>query len=269
MTAAPTVAATRVIELGQPFAVDMPRLPAHGPFEQRLTKRHGEDMRQGGASGAIDRICVETHCGTHVDSVFHVSRDLRLFGGADAREAQADGRGIFVEGRRNLWPIVGRGVLVDVPSLLDVDVLPEDYAITPEVTRDALARDGLDVAPGDVVLFRTGWARYWDEPGRYVTKRSPGPTAETARWLASRRVQATGSDTAPFELFPSPALEAHVVLLVEAGIPIMENLDLEQLAKERIAAFEFVALPLAIEGATGSPISPVALVSSSGKEQHQ
>jgi kynurenine formamidase len=52
----------------------------------------------------------------------------------------------------------------------------------------------------------------------------------------------------------------HGVLIVENGIFIMENLNLEDLARDRQYTFVFVALPLKIVGATGSPIRPVALV---------
>jgi kynurenine formamidase len=257
-----------LIELGQPFHVGMPHLATQEPFWHELTRRHGDEVREGGASGAADQIRLNTHCGTHVDSVFHVSRELRLHGDVDARAAQAGGRGVFVDGARNLRPIVGRGVLVDVATWLGVPRLDDDFAITPDVTQNVLAADGARICSGDVVLFRTGWATLWSSPDAYVARKSPGPTVETARWLADRSIQATGSDTAPFELFPSVGLAAHVALLVEAGIPIIENLNLEQLALEHVHEFQFVALPLLIEGATGSPISPVAIVPTA-KEKNQ
>lgn len=258
----------RLIELGQPFRVGMPHLAAHEPFRHELTMRHGDEMREGGASGAADRICLNTHCGTHVDSIFHVSRESLLHGGIDAQAAQANGCGVFVEDERNLWPIVGRGVLVDVATWVGVPRLDDDFAITPEVTENVLTANGARIDPGDIVLFRTGWATLWNSPEDYVARKCPGPTVETARWLADRSIQATGSDTAPFELFPSVGLAAHVALLVEAGIPIIENLNLEQLALEDVHEFQFVALPLLIEGATGSPISPVAIVPTA-KEKNQ
>ena len=55
-------------------------------------------------------------------------------------------------------------------------------------------------------------------------------------------------------------LPVHRVLLVEHGIHIIENLDLERLAAERCYEFLFVCLPLPFTGATGSPVRPVAVV---------
>jgi kynurenine formamidase len=52
----------------------------------------------------------------------------------------------------------------------------------------------------------------------------------------------------------------HAHLLVETGIHILEVLDLEALASDRVHEFLFVAVPLRIVGATGSPIRPLAVV---------
>ncbi|MDR0358197.1 MAG: cyclase family protein, partial [bacterium] len=48
-------------------------------------------------------------------------------------------------------------------------------------------------------------------------------------------------------------------LLVDAGIQIIENLELEELARDGIYEFLFVALPLRLVGGTASPVRPVAL----------
>ena len=61
-------------------------------------------------------------------------------------------------------------------------------------------------------------------------------------------------------------MEVHIHLLVEKGIHIIECLDLEELARDRVKEFLFVALPLKMPGGTGSPIRPVALIDSSGKD---
>lgn len=67
-----------------------------------------------------------------------------------------------------------------------------------------------------------------------------------------------------FEHKPSLAqvqLSVHVHLLVEAGVPIMESLNLEPAAAAGVRDFFFVALPLQVAGGTGSPLRPVAMVS--------
>jgi kynurenine formamidase len=51
-----------------------------------------------------------------------------------------------------------------------------------------------------------------------------------------------------------------VILLVQNGIQIMEMLNLEELAREGVFTFLFIALPLKIKGGTGSPVRPIAVV---------
>jgi kynurenine formamidase len=73
-------------------------------------------------------------------------------------------------------------------------------------------------------------------------------------------VFAGGSDTVAFERVPDPAMPVHVHLLVESGIHIIECLNLEALAAEKIYEFLFVGSPLKIRGGTGSPMRPFAVI---------
>jgi kynurenine formamidase len=77
--------------------------------------------------------------------------------------------------------------------------------------------------------------------------------------LASKKISFTGADTTAYEKVPTATLPCHVILLVENGIQIMEMLNLEELAKEHIHTFLFIALPLKIKGGVGSPIRPIAI----------
>jgi kynurenine formamidase len=119
----------------------------------------------------------------------------------------------------------------------------------------------LQIRRGDVVLLRTGWARFWDDAARFIAQvHGPGPGAAGARWLSSHGIFAAGSDTVAFEKVPDSNMPVHVHLLVESGIHIIECLNLEQLAAERSLYFSvFVATPLKILGGTGSPIRPLAI----------
>ena len=51
----------------------------------------------------------------------------------------------------------------------------------------------------------------------------------------------------------------HLYLLPQKGIYIMENLNLEELASDRCYEFAFIGIPLKFNGATGSPLRPLAL----------
>jgi kynurenine formamidase len=53
--------------------------------------------------------------------------------------------------------------------------------------------------------------------------------------------------------------QVHQLLLVRHGIYNLENLDLEELAREKIYEFAFIFAPLRFKGATGSPGNPIAV----------
>ncbi len=144
--------------------------------------------------------------------------------------------------------------------------MPADFAITPDHLDAALKTAKTTIEPGDVVLLRTGWARYFGNTAQYVTggqgharRTGPGPEIDGARWLSERGVFAAGSDTIAFEKVPAARMPVHVHLLVESGIHIIEALNLEELSRDRIYEFVFIAAPLKIRGGTGSPIRPFAL----------
>jgi kynurenine formamidase len=56
-------------------------------------------------------------------------------------------------------------------------------------------------------------------------------------------------------------MPVHVHLLVESGIHIVECLNLEDLSRDQVHEFLFVAAPMRLEGATGAPLRPLALAS--------
>jgi kynurenine formamidase len=247
----------RAIDLAQPYYTGIPHHPGHPPFLYGLNKKHGDYVNPGGASSASEAIALGTHVGTHIDALCHFTCNGKLFGGEDVAPVQAYATGLERHTVDTIAPIFRRGVLLDIPKIAGLDVLPKNFVVTPEHMDAA----GVDVHAGDVVLIRTGWARYWDDPALFISEvHSPGPALAGARWLSERKVFAAGSDTAPFEFTPSPEMNVHVHLLVESGIHIMECLNLEELAAVGATEFLFVAAPLKIRGGTGSPIRPVALV---------
>ncbi|WP_344510774.1 cyclase family protein [Dactylosporangium maewongense] len=259
----------RVFDLGRVLFVGMPQSPNHPHYWHALPRRHGDMVRADGGSASNDIITMGTHVGTHIDALSHVSQDGRLFDGSDAYEASSGGR--FIElGAHTIPAMVRRGVLLDVPAALGTpEGCPPGYEITPDDLEITLERQGGSIAAGDVVLIRSGWGRHFDNPDRSVfiggESGVPGVGEAGARWLADRGVVAAGADTIAFECLPPGAghsvLPAHRVLLVNAGIYIMETLDLEELAAQRVHEFVFVASPLKFYGATGSPVRPLAVTS--------
>lgn len=263
--------ASRVIDLSQPCFQGMPHWPSHPPFARAMTKMHGDYVLEGGASSAAESIALGSHVGTHIDALCHFSLDGMLHGGAAAAAVQSEAGGIAVHSVDRIAPILRRGILLDVVALFGRDALEAGFEIVPEHLDEAELEAGVIIDAGDVVLLRTGWGRYWHEPRRYLNELvMPGAGLAAAHWLTERGVFAVGSDTAAFERLPSPRMDVHVHLLVERGVHIIENLMLEDLAEElresQSNEFALLAAPLKLEGATGAPIRPLALLTEDDDE---
>ncbi len=249
-----------VYDLARPFFHGMPELPSMPPYFMSLFLRHGDMVLPDQTTGAAELMIMCGHHGTHIDGLGHVCFAGRMHG--DRPMAQHQGLfGIRELGMESVPPLLCRGVLLDIPLLRP---LKGGEAVTADDLEAVCRREGVEVRPGDAVLIRTGWGAYYGDPARYLsfTEGYPGPDGGAAKWLAAHRVRVTGADNISFEQSPPvpSALPAHVTLLVDHGIYIMENLDLEALAKDQVYTFAFCCLPLKLTGATGSPVRPVALV---------
>ncbi len=255
----------RIFDLAQPYFVGMPHFPTHPPYLYSLNKRHGDFVTKSGASSAAETITLGGHVGTHIDALCHFSCGGFLHGGIEVESVQSYDKGFTQLSVDTIAPMVRRGVLLDVAGHFRMEVLPENFAISPEQLDEICEHQHVAVERGDVVLLRTGWAKHWRDQRMFITAGKgvnvvgPGPEEPAAKWLSSRKVFAVGSDTVAFERVPSPDMPVHVHLLVENGIHIIECLNLEELAAARVHEFLFVAAPLKIEGGTGAPIRPLGI----------
>jgi kynurenine formamidase len=114
------------------------------------------------------------------------------------------------------------------------------------------------------LLVRTGFGSHWRDEEAYL--QAAGISKSGTLWVAERGVVAVGADNmawdVPEERDPESGatLFGHLYLLPQKGIYIMENLNLEKLAHDRRHIFAFIGVPLKLQGATGSPLRPLALV---------
>lgn len=254
--------AARIFDLEQPRHSGMPIHPAHVPgFNYFLHRQHGrgvpEPPPRTSASGVL---VMPEHTGTHIDALSHQAENLKLHGGIDVNSGVMSSAGFSVLGIDTMAPLVGRGVLLDVAGRRR---LPPEHLISVEELQKAAADGGVEVRAGDVVLVRTGYGALWDRPAEYL--KSAGVSAAGSRWLAGLDVKAVGADNMAFDTTDSfdaevgSTLPGHLLLLVRAGIPIIENLNLEELAAAGVHEFAFICLPLKMRGVTGSPVRPLAL----------
>jgi len=200
--------------------------------------------------------------GTQFDGFAHQSHHESHYNCVKTGDMQSRG-GFSKFGMDKIGTLMTRGVLIDVAGLKGVEMLPDNYEITVQDLQQALARQNLQLRPGDAVLIHTGWGKiYGKENGRYV-KTCPGIGIAAAEWLAKQDPMLVGADNWPVEVAPNPdpklSLPVHQVLLVVNGIHLLENLKLDELAAKRVSEFAFVMQPLKAAGFSGSTVAPVAI----------
>lgn len=92
------------------------------------------------------------------------------------------------------------------------------------------------------MLINTGWGRFYMADNDRYLEGEPGINLEAARWLTDQQVTAIGTDTMAVEVMPGEneaeiMMPVHEHCLVEAGVYLIENLLLTQLARVSIVIF--------------------------------
>jgi kynurenine formamidase len=209
-----------------------------------------------------DAVLMYTHTGTHIDALSHFGLDGRIWNRFDHATHQGD-LGWHKGGAEQLPPIIARGVLIDVAGYKGVDMLPDSYRIVPADLEGAITRQKVTLQTGDAVFIRTGRMRVIDDKKRYM-ENPPGIGLEAARWLVETHgAMLLGSDNLSLETFPVETpdnwVPVHTYLEAEQGVAIMEVVDLEGLARDRVYEFAFIGAGLKLRGASGAPMRPIAL----------
>jgi kynurenine formamidase len=219
----------------------------------------------GTSSGDRFTIAHHGYAHTHMDSLCHFFYEGKMFDGIPQETVTASGaQKLGIQNFKN--GIVTRGILMDIPRLKNVDYLEPGTPIYP-ADLDAWEKQAhVKVASGDVIFIRTGrWALRAAKGPWAVSQKSAGLHASCAKWLKSRDVAILGSDAAS-DVMPSGvegvAQPIHTLVLVAMGMPIFDNCDLELLSREAAKRqrweFMLTAAPLAVPGATGSALNPIA-----------
>ena len=221
-----------------------------------------------GQIAADDMIVMGLPSSTQWDGLAHVGYDGFFYNNVPAAAVNN-----FTGASRNsiakvAAKLISRGVLLDIARLKGVDVLPDSYEITEADVLAAEGRQGVRVEPGDILLLRTGWHKYFLEGDRQrYTGNTPGPGLDICRWIHDREIAALALDQANGEAWPSPIPNAiipfHQVAIRDIGLTLGEMFDFEELAadceQDGVWEFFFIGTGLKVTGGVGSSLNPVAL----------
>lgn len=249
------------VTLGLPVGNGAGPAAAFRPPVQHLFMRDGGDYAAGlperpGYGYADDLLIVPCHGTTHLDALAHVWKDGLLYNGVSAGTVTS--RGAQRSGIGTAGPIVTRGLFVDAAG-----DEPSSAPVRVSAVEERLRSADIQPMPGDALLVRTGWLRDW-RSGRASSTSWAGLDMDCVDWLDEHGIALVGADTITVEVQPSrvpgSALPLHVALIRDRGLPLLELLDLEQLADTGAVELLLVVSPLNLTGGSGSPVAPVAVL---------
>jgi kynurenine formamidase len=267
----------KVISLSLPLDSDGPMNGAFGrsnPIHVML--QDGGDIVNGaqdhlaGLRFTDDAVYLVLQCATQWDALAHIFFDNQMYGGFGPESVHSQGaeKGSITNIKDK---VVGRGVLLDIAKYKGKQWLDVSEPVTHDDLAGCAAAQGVEVGEGDIVLVRTGRIGAVRERGswgdEYAGGNAPGLAVSAADFFCPRNVAAVATDTWGVEVLPNETPEVfqplHVILLVNAGIVLGEMFDLEELAadcaEDGVYEFLFVAPPLVVSKAVGSPINPQAI----------
>lgn len=169
-----------------------------------------------------------------------------------------------------------RGVMIDLFSHVGLKPVAVGY----DTLMRILEADRIEVGPGDVLCFRTGFDRAlmgrYDNPeaafDQHLCSGLDGGDALLRQWITDSGAVALVSDNEAVERLPDPAMvhgrgsrfPLHELCLFKLGMPLGEMFLLSDLADWLKAhgrsRFLFTAPPLRLPGAVGSPVTGVGTV---------
>ena len=270
----------RVYDLGVAYDRESFKWPGHSPGEiisfrsPEGVKRQKDVAIHDNAARTAWHSCalfINDNVATQIDGLGHVTSgdDNHWYNGFTEAEWGGDFGPRKCDAAK-IPPIVTRGVMLDVAGYKGVEALPTSYRITVADIKGTLKWSGATLKPGDTVLIRTGTLRHWGENGsnhaKLAVHDNAGMSLEATKFLIEQHGSILlGTDTSGYEAQPAPKgsasfIPVHEYLLIEQGVHIGELHFLEDLARDKVYEFCYVAAVNKIRGATaGFTMRPIAI----------
>ena len=240
----------RLYDLGRVLDERAPVFPGRYFRQTLVTTAHhanGGGLGTNRVNWITEQIACTQQLGTHLDALCHLQIGDRGYNGWSVAEL-AGTAGAKRLGVETVPQIVTRGWLVDVAPLGPGEVIG-----VPDI----------DPAPGDAVLFHTGWGEHWYDADTYLSG-EPGPGMELAiGWCSGEwrsRAATPGATARSRPRTPDRPFEVPQFLNARHGVFIVENLDTAALARDGVREFALILTHPKLRGASGAWTSPIALV---------
>ena len=202
-------------------------------------------MTPAGFYYSSNQFAAPEHGGTHLDAPVHFAK------------------GKWSSDKIPLQNLLGEAVVIDVSSKVNDNA---DYLIT-VADVEAWEKENGKIPGNAVLLFKTGWGKYYPDAAKYLGTAEKGAEAipklhfpsispQLAEWLVkNRKIKAIGIDTASVDYGQSKDFKTHQIIYAEniVGFENVANMD-----KLPVKGAYIIALPMKIKGGTGGPLRIIA-----------
>jgi kynurenine formamidase len=287
----------KVYELSQLRSPTMPLSPFAGPYQMRPKPTasipgtthafNSETFNEGAEPGQQ---------GTQIDALGHFAvrgqpwdgkspvdgEKIIYYGGLPQSEVKPTADSPLLKlGVEKIPPLITSAVLLDARALVGRGTaMSAGMLVTAKDIQAMLKAQGLEkrgIRSGDIVFVHTGWGERWQDPDKDKTyyAMAPGLSYDAARYLAGRKIVAVGLDAPFIDTVPEGMLAGkappaagtppgmpfavHHHMLTQAGMHLIENAKLDEMARDKVWLSCTIVLPLREKGAAGSAIRPVAI----------
>jgi len=175
----------------------------------------------------LEMLFLSTHTGTHVDAPYHFIKNGRKIHQINPERFVCNAILIRVKGTPN-YKITKK----------DIIEFESNYGSIPSKS---------------AVIFHTGWNDNLERKDFF--EKNPGITESAARYLSLKKISLVGIDSPSIDTGSNASFSAHKILL-KSDVLVLENLC--NLGRIKKTHFGIIALPLKLQGATGSPVRAVA-----------
>ena len=224
----------------------------------------------GGLHYADDKIDAYLQGSTQYDALGHLWYDGKIYNGYDARTTIGGLEKASVEPIAQRG-VVGRAVLLDMARFRGKTTLDKAETFTHEDLVACAEAQGTPIQKRDILVIRTNFLQLFHEQGEafYEGFNEPGLvySPELVQWFQDMEIPNLVTDTIANEVTFDPnngvALVLHNALMRNLGVTLTEIADLEKLAadcaEDKKYEFLYVAAPLKVAKAAGTPVNPVVI----------
>ena len=199
------------------------------------------------------------HTHSHIDALNHLSHSGLYYNQLKSPDK------LGVENLKN--GVLTKGILIDLPLLKGKEFVEAGYKISIQDIIEFEKKFKVKIERGDVLLIRTGRWKQKEITGEWnFLVRSTGLHYNVMQLLGEREISILGSDGTNDSnppLIKEEGSPIHKLSIVAMGMPLMDNLNLEELSKKAklFSKWEFLVSiqPLKIDKGTGSPINAIAI----------